>query len=69
MYVCIYIYLYLYNIGVASMYMGWGADGSVWFASEMKALVNDCKKIEQFPPGHYWSHKTKQLHRCYPLCC
>jgi asparagine synthase (glutamine-hydrolysing) len=51
------------------MYMGWGADGSVWFASEMKALVNDCKKIEQFPPGHYWSHKTKQLHRCYPLCC
>eukprot|EP00802_Teleaulax_amphioxeia_P000911 Tamp_00912.p1 GENE.Tamp_00912~~Tamp_00912.p1 ORF type:complete len:630 (+),score=163.58 Tamp_00912:330-2219(+) len=52
-------------IGVASMYMGWGADGSVWFASEMKALVHDCKKIEQFPPGHYWSHKTKQLHRYY----
>ena len=43
------------------MYMGWGADGSVWFASEMKALVHDCKKIEQFPPGHYWSHKV-----CWP---
>jgi hypothetical protein len=25
-------------IGVASMYMGWGSDGSVWFASEMKTL-------------------------------
>ena len=47
------------------MYMGWGADGSVWFASEMKCLVTECKKIEQFPPGHYWSHKTKQLVRYY----
>ena len=47
------------------MYMGWGADGSVWFASEMKALVHDCKKIEQFPPGHYWSHKV----RASPATC
>merc|ERR1719199_765231 len=52
-------------IGVASMYMGWGSDGSVWFASEMKTLIHDCKKITQFPPGHYWSHKTKSLHRYY----
>ena len=52
-------------IGVASMYMGWGADGSVWFASEMKTLVHDCKKITQFPPGHYWSRQTKLLHRYY----
>jgi len=48
-------------IGVDSMYMGWGDDGAVWFASEMKCLINDCKRIEQFPPGHYWSHKTRQL--------
>jgi asparagine synthase (glutamine-hydrolysing) len=47
------------------MYMGWGSDGSVWFASEMKTLIHDCKKITQFPPGHYWSHKTKSLHRYY----
>jgi len=28
-------------------------------------LQNDCKKIVQFPPGHYWSHKTKALHQYY----
>jgi len=37
MYVCIYIYLY--NIGVASMYMGWGAEGSVWFACITRSLL------------------------------
>jgi asparagine synthetase B (glutamine-hydrolysing) len=26
--------------------MGWGKDGSLWFASEMKALIADCSKIE-----------------------
>ncbi len=34
-------------IGVASMYIGWGADGSVWFASEMKCLLQDCRKVRK----------------------
>lgn len=32
-------------IGVASMYIGWGSDGSVWFASEMKCLLQDCLRV------------------------
>eukprot|EP00288_Rhodomonas_lens_P012893 CAMPEP_0177707586 /NCGR_PEP_ID=MMETSP0484_2-20121128/9832_1 /TAXON_ID=354590 /ORGANISM="Rhodomonas lens, Strain RHODO" /LENGTH=635 /DNA_ID=CAMNT_0019219113 /DNA_START=43 /DNA_END=1950 /DNA_ORIENTATION=- len=52
-------------MGVDSMYMGWGKDGAVWFASEMKCLMKECQRIEQFPPGHYWSHKTKQLTQYY----
>lgn len=31
-------------IGITSLYIGWGRDGSVWVASEMKCLVNDCVK-------------------------
>jgi len=33
-------------IGVCPLYIGYGADGSIWFASEMKALIDDCEKIE-----------------------
>jgi asparagine synthetase B (glutamine-hydrolysing) len=35
--------------------MGWGKDGSLWFASEMKALIADCTKIQWFPPGFYYT--------------
>lgn len=28
------------------MYVGYAADGAVWFASEMKALIDDCEKVE-----------------------
>jgi len=45
-------------IGVCPLYIGWGRDGSIWFASEMKALVEDCERFEEFPPGHYWSSNS-----------
>jgi asparagine synthetase B (glutamine-hydrolysing) len=37
-------------IGICSLYWGRGADGSVWFASEMKALQSKCTTIDCFPP-------------------
>lgn len=40
-------------IGVNPLYQGWHKDGSVWFSSEMKCLVNVCERIITFPPGHY----------------
>jgi asparagine synthase (glutamine-hydrolysing) len=42
-------------IGVVPLYWGWGPDGSVWFASEMKALCGVCPRFEQFPPGHVYA--------------
>jgi len=45
--------------------MGYGHDGSIWFASEMKALVADCKTVQEFPPGHYWSSENGELRRYY----
>eukprot|EP00002_Diphylleia_rotans_P001918 TRINITY_DN11145_c0_g1_i1.p1 TRINITY_DN11145_c0_g1~~TRINITY_DN11145_c0_g1_i1.p1 ORF type:complete len:561 (+),score=121.04 TRINITY_DN11145_c0_g1_i1:54-1736(+) len=45
-------------MGVTPLYIGYGRDGSVWFASEMKCLKDDCLKIEVFPPGHYYTPET-----------
>jgi len=52
-------------IGIVPLYVGWGRDGSLWFASEMKALATECERFEEFPPGHYWSNNTKQAERWY----
>ncbi|KAH9614018.1 hypothetical protein KSS87_018545 [Heliosperma pusillum] len=52
-------------IGITPLYMGWGLDGSVWFASEMKALSDDCEQFIAFPPGHIYSSKQGALRRWY----
>jgi asparagine synthase (glutamine-hydrolysing) len=52
-------------IGVFPLYVGWGRDGSLWFASEMKALSEDCERFEEFPPGSYWSSNTGGPKRWY----
>lgn len=52
-------------IGITPLYLGWGSDGSVWFASEMKALKDDCERFEVFPPGHLYSSKHGGLRRYY----
>lgn len=52
-------------IGVTSLYIGWGLDGSVWISSEMKALSDDCEHFELFPPGHLYSSKDGGFRRWY----
>jgi len=53
------------HVGITPLYIGYGADGSVWFASEMKALATECARFEVFPPGHFYSSKGGQLTRWY----
>ncbi|CAN6484723.1 unnamed protein product [Victoria cruziana] len=52
-------------IGITPLYMGWGLDGSIWFASEMKALSDDCEHFVSFPPGHIYSSKSGETRRWY----
>ncbi|KAK1263044.1 Asparagine synthetase [glutamine-hydrolyzing] 2 [Acorus gramineus] len=52
-------------IGITPLYMGWGLDGSIWFASEMKALSDDCERFATFLPGHLYSSKRGELRRWY----
>jgi hypothetical protein len=35
--------------------------GAVYFASEMKALKDDCERFEIFPPGHIYSSKSGKV--------
>jgi len=54
------------HMGICPLYWGIGKDGSLWFASEMKALVDDCLRFEEFPPGHFMSSNTnRELQRWY----
>ena len=40
-------------IGVIPLYIGYDSDGTVYVASELKALEGQCERYEPFPPGHY----------------
>mmetsp|Transcript_4275 Transcript_4275/g.13327 ORF Transcript_4275/g.13327 Transcript_4275/m.13327 type:complete len:610 (+) Transcript_4275:1525-3354(+) len=53
------------HIGITSLYIGYAKDGSVWFASELKALARDCVKLEQFRPGYCWHSSTKDYSLWY----
>jgi asparagine synthase (glutamine-hydrolysing) len=41
-------------IGIRPMFYGYANDGSIMFASEMKALSNLCETVNPFPPGHIY---------------
>lgn len=45
------------HIGITPLYIGWANDGSVYIASEMKSLVKECAKFQNFPPGHTYTNK------------
>jgi asparagine synthetase B (glutamine-hydrolysing) len=48
-------------MGICPMYWGKGADGSTWFASEMKALHDVCETFEIFPPVCTLSQETSLI--------
>lgn len=43
-------------IGITTFYQGWSYKypGATFFASELKAIHEECDRIRGFPPGHYW---------------
>lgn len=45
------------HIGKTPLYIGWGNDGSLYVGSEMKSIVAECTKFQNFPPGHCYSNK------------
>jgi asparagine synthase (glutamine-hydrolysing) len=54
------------HVGITTLYQGWRTcDNTVWFASEMKALNQDCDRIISFPPGTYYTSKTKEFVEYY----
>lgn len=45
-------------LGVKPLYYGMDDRGRMYFASEMKALADQCKTFSTFPPGHYYTAQT-----------
>lgn len=45
-------------LGVKPLYYGIDERGRMYFASEMKALADQCKTFATFPPGHYYTPET-----------
>ena len=52
-------------IGVIPLYIGYDADGTVYVASELKALEGQCERYEPFPPGHYFFSGESRMRRYY----
>ena len=52
-------------MGVMPLYIGWDEFNNLNVASEMKSLVKYCKKIKEFPPGHYYSSNEKKFVKYY----
>jgi len=55
------------HMGICPMYIGWHSSGTIWFSSEMKALVQDCDRVELVEPGTAWVRDSDgvRCHRWY----
>lgn len=53
-------------IGIIPLYQGTAEDGSVWFASEMKAIFEDCvKSVHSFEPGTIYDSRSGHCERWF----
>ena len=52
-------------IGVITLYIGYDSDGTVYVASELKALEGQCERYEPFLPGHYYWSREPGMKRYY----
>lgn len=53
------------HMGIIPLYHGWDELGQYYVASELKALEGTCKKIEVFPPGHFYDSSIGELTQWY----
>ncbi|KAF9168681.1 asparagine synthetase [Actinomortierella ambigua] len=54
-------------IGITTLYQGWNSKqpGTIYFASELKALNEECDRIIAFPPGHIFDSETGETTRYF----
>lgn len=53
------------HIGINPLYLGWDEHGTLYVSSEFKSLEGVCKRIKEFPPGHYLFSKEGKITRWY----
>jgi len=52
-------------IGIIPLYYGHDEHGQLLVASEMKALMDVCNQVHEFPPGHYWCSGQEEPQKWY----
>ncbi|KAJ2573807.1 asparagine synthetase, partial [Coemansia sp. RSA 1836] len=54
-------------IGITTLYIGRVSahPETVFIASELKSLNEECDQIDEFPPGHYFDSEDGQFHRYF----
>ncbi len=52
-------------IGIIPLYYGFDDDQQLYVASEMKALVDVCSVVHEFPPGHFWDSRHDAPQKFY----
>ncbi|GAA5911055.1 hypothetical protein JCM6882_006864 [Rhodosporidiobolus microsporus] len=54
-------------IGITTLYQGWNSKrpGTTYFASELKAIHDECDEVRSFPPGHVWDSATGETTRYF----
>lgn len=54
-------------VGITTLYQGWSSKrpGATYFASELKALIDECDEIISFPPGHVYDSADKSTTRYF----
>jgi len=54
-------------VGITTLYHGYNSSlpNTVYFASELKALHDECDKIMAFPPGHIYDSEAAQITRWF----
>jgi asparagine synthase (glutamine-hydrolysing) len=52
-------------IGIIPLYYGHDEHGQLYVSSEMKALMDVCNQVHEFPPGHYWCSGEAEPVRWY----
>jgi len=53
------------TVGIIPLYMGFGQDGTVQVASELKTLHRSCSRYNEFAPGHVYHSTTGATTRFY----
>lgn len=53
------------HMGIIPLYMGRDEHGMLYVSSELKAISDVCKVVEEFPPGHYLLGSENKLTRYF----
>jgi asparagine synthase (glutamine-hydrolysing) len=52
-------------IGIIPLYYGFDDAQQLYVASEMKALMDVCAEVHEFPPGHFWDSGSDEPRKYY----